>query len=130
VRHRQHGDNRLDLRGRAHQLAFLLPLQHQPIPRGAAAVLWGRRTPTCHAQRRFIAVASCFRVEKPKVPFPQIDASTRVEKCLSRPKLKILECFRPCLRPTEKTAERLAVNVKAETKAIPAEKRAEDFIKP
>ena len=127
---REHGDDRLDLRGRAHRLAFLLPLQHQPVTRGATAVLWGRRAPARQAQGRVIAVASRFRVEKPELPLPKIDASACVQKCLSGPQLKIRQSFPLRPRPTEKTAELLAVNVKAETKTIPTEKSTEDLVEP
>src|SRR6266568_2942668 len=128
VCHREHGNDRLHLCGRAHRLAFLLPLQHQPVTRGAAAVLWGSRTPARQAQRHLIAVTSRFRVEKSELPFPKIDSSARVEKRLPQAQSKIPQCFPLHLRPAEKAAELLAVDVKAETKAIPAQKSTEDLI--
>jgi hypothetical protein len=97
---------------------------------GPAAVFWRRRTPARQAHRRVIAATSRFRVEKAELPFPKIDSSAGAEKCLSGPQLKIPQGFRPRSRPPEKTGELLAVNVKAETEAIPAEKRAEDLVEP
>jgi hypothetical protein len=69
-----------------------------------------------------------FRIEKPELPFPKIDSSARVEKRLPRTQSKIPQRFPPRTRPAEKTAELLAVDVKAETKAVPAEKGTEDLI--
>src|SRR5439155_19601480 len=102
---REHGDDRLDLRGRAHRLAFLLPLQHQPVTRGAAPAFWRRSTPARQTHRRVIAVASCFRVENPKLPFPKIHSSAGVEKGLPGPQLEIPHDCPMHPRPSEKTGE-------------------------
>ena len=86
---REQGDDRLNLRGRPHLVALLLPLQHQPITGGAATALGRRRAATRQAYRHIIAVTSHLGVENPELPFPKIDPSARVEKRLSWPQLKI-----------------------------------------
>jgi hypothetical protein len=67
-------------------------------------------------------------VEKSKLPFPKIDTSADVEKGLPWPQLKIPQGFSLCLRPSEEAAEFLAMDVKAETEAIPAKESAQDLI--
>src|ERR1019366_9490506 len=101
---------------------------HQPIPRGAAAVFWRRRTPARQAHRRVIAVTARLRVEQPHLPFPKIDASAGIEKCLSRAQLKLPQRGALHLRPAEKTGEFLAVDANAEADSIPAEKGAKNFV--
>src|SRR6516225_4602889 len=128
MRRRQQGDDRLDLRGRPHRLAFVLPLQHQPVTRRAATVLGRRCAPARQANRRLIAVTSHLGVQNPELPFPKIQPSPRVEKCLPRPQLKIPQGCPVCLRPSEKAGVFLAVNVEAETEAIPAEKATKDLV--
>jgi hypothetical protein len=91
---RAHGYDRLDLRGRAHRLAFVLPIEHQAITRGASAELGRRGTPAHQAHWCVIAFTSLFRGENPGLPFPKIEASTRVEKRLPGPALKIRSAFR------------------------------------
>jgi hypothetical protein len=78
--------------------------------------------------RHLIAVASHLTVEQPEFPFPKIQPTRGVEKRFPRPQLKIPQGCPLCLRPSEEADEFLAVDVKAETEAIPAKNGAEDFV--
>jgi hypothetical protein len=98
------------------------------ITRGAAAIFWRRCTPARQTHRHVIAVASRFRVENPKLPFPEIHSSTSVEKRLPRTQLKIPQDCPMHPRPAEKTGELLTVNVETETEALPAQKGTEDLV--
>ena len=82
----------------------------------------------CQAHRRLIAATSWFRVQKPELPFPKIESSTCIEKCLSGAQLKVPQRFPLHLRPAEKTSEFLAVDVNTEPDSLPAEKGAENFV--
>jgi len=79
---RQHAGDTFYFIRRAHLVAHLLPLQHQPIAGWTAAVLWWCRSPTTHAHRRFITGFPLLQINHPKFPLPLIHCSERIEKLL------------------------------------------------
>jgi hypothetical protein len=114
----KHSNYHLDLRGRAHRLAFSVPLQHESITSGTATILRRSRTASFQTNRDLIAVRSVFLIQKPQLLFPKVDRTACVEKVFLGSQLKFPQSLG--LGSAAKVVELLSVNAKDVAETIPA----------